>query len=354
MKTKKLTVPVLFIPLLCLFFGAACKRFSKQPVFITISGKETEPVKIVKTMQMKNNTVHMYFSNTAQILSAHIFMPQTRQTEACTFKRIRKDCRESECHGNTSTSYTVFALTPQKEMRIGTPFIVCGSVSDEKHSVLDFALPFTGSNTQPAKLRITEIRPLYGSKPKSEFIEFVVLQSGNLAGITITNVGDKKNPHYQFPPAEVSRGEVVVYHWRSVEKNIRDEQSVRTISGGTQACPAARDFWGPYKSLPKRNANVILIKTELHGDIQDAILYCTTKELSKRGATPTWNDASLAQDAKAAVSSGAWQGDASLKSALVAPITASKSLVRNAHAQSNNAKAWSIRKSKEVTMGTAY
>ena len=344
------------MPVVCALCGVGCAGFSKQPIFTEIIGEEAEPVKIVKTARMETNAVQMYFSGTAEFLSAEIFIPETGETQTCSVEPmdIPDDFTDSEGQSGKVDTYTAFALTPTSPIGIGAPFVLRGSVSDTKHSVLDFALPFEGANTRPAKLRITEIRPLYSSKPKSEFIEFIVMKSGNLAGITITNVGDKQNPHYRFPAAEVSAGETVVYHWRSVEEGIRDELTVKTISGGTQACSTARDFWGPHTSIPKRNANVILIRTGLDGDIQDAILYCTEKEFAKRGATPAWNDEELVREAESAVASGAWQGDAVLKAAVIVPITASKSLVRNAKTTINKADSWTLRNSKAVTMGKPY
>ena len=348
---------LLFVmPVVCALCGAGCAGFSKQPIFTEIIGEEAEPVKIVKTVRTETNTVQMYFSGTAEVLSAEIFIPETGETQACSTERmdIPDGFTDSEGQSGKADVYTAFTLTPTAPIGIGAPFVLRGSVSDTKHSVLDFALPFEGANTRPAKLRITEIRPLYSSKPKSEFIEFIVMERGNLSGITITNVGDKQNPHYQFPAAEVSAGETIVYHWRSVEEGIRDETTAKIISGGTQSCPAARDFWGPYTSIPKRNANVILIKAGVNGDIQDAILYCTEKEFAKRGAAPAWNDEALVQAAEAAVASGVWRDGAVLKSAVIAPITASKSLVRDAKAGVNKAENWTLRDSKKVTMGKPY
>ena len=344
------------VPVVCVLCGVGCAGFSQQPIFTDIIGEEAEPVKIANAARMENNTVQMYFAGTAEFISAEIFIPETGETQTCSVESIDipDDFTDSETQSVKTETCTAFAVIPAAPISIGVPFVLRGSVSDTKHSVLDFALPFEGANTHPAKLRITEIRPLYSSKPKSEFIEFIVMKSGNLAGITITNVGDKQNPHYRFPAAEVSAGETVVYHWRSVEEGIRDELTVKTISGGTQACSTARDFWGPHTSIPKRNANVILIRTGLDGDIQDAILYCTEKEFAKRGATPAWNDEELVREAESAVASGAWQGDAVLKAAVIVPITASKSLVRNAKTTINKADSWTLRNSKAVTMGKPY
>ena len=344
------------MPVICALCGAGCAGFSQQPIFTDILGGEAEPIKIVKTVRTETNTIQIYFAGTAEFLSAEIFIPETGETQTCSAEPmdIPGNFTDSDEQSGKADTYTAFALSPTATIGIGVPFVLRGSVSDTKHSVLDFALPFEGANTHPAKLRITEIRPLYSSKPKSEFIEFIVMESGNLSGITITNVGDKQNPHYRFPAAEVSAGETIVYHWRSVEEGIRDETTVKIISGGTQACAAARDFWGPYTSIPKRNANVILIKAGVDGDIQDAILYCTEKECAKRGAAPAWNDEELVREAEAAVASGAWRGGAVLKSAVIAPITASKSLVRDAKTAINKAESWTLRDSKKVTMGKPY
>ena len=229
------------VSIVCALCGAGCAGFSKQPIFTEIIGEEADPVKIVKTARMENNAVQMFFSGTAEFLSAEIFIPETGETQVCSAEcmDIPDGFTDSEGQSGKVDTYTAFTLTPTAPIGIGAPFVLRGSVSDTKHSVLDFALPFEGANTRPAKLRITEIRPLYSSKPKSEFIEFIVMESGNLSGITITNVGDKQNPHYRFPAAEVSAGETIVYHWRSVEEGIRDELTAKTISGGTQACPAA-------------------------------------------------------------------------------------------------------------------
>ena len=353
---KRFFVPLVFVSILSMLCGTGCAGFSQQPVFTDIEGKDAEQIKLVKAAITGDNILQVYFSGQAELLSAEIFMPETGVTQLCTAEAmdISDDFSNSAAAAGHTAEYSAFALTPSAPIGIGEAFVLRGTVSDTAHSVLDFALPFEGVNTNPAKLRITEIRPLYSSKPKSEFIEFIVMESGNLSGITITNVGDKQAPHYHFPAAEVSAGETVVYHWRSVEEGIRDELTAKTISGGTQACPAARDFWGPYTSIPKRNANVILIKAGVNGDIQDAILYCTEKEFAKRGAAPAWNDEELVREAEAAVASGVWRGGAVLKSAVIAPITASKSLVRDAKADVNKAESWTLRDSKKVTMGKPY
>ena len=80
----------------------------------------------------------------------------------------------------------------------------------------------------------------------------------------------------------------------------------------------------------------------------------TEKEFTKRGSTPAWNDEALVRAAETAVASGVWRGGSVLKAAVIAPITASKSLVRDAKTGVNKADSWTLRDSKKVTMGKPY
>lgn len=347
---------ILCFGILAAVFLLSCAGGSQQPVFTDISGRDAEPIKLIKADRTDDNVLQLYFTGQTQLLSAEIFIPESGATEVCIAEpmEVPDDFVDTGADTQKTDGYTAFSLKPAMAIGIGEAFFLRGSVSDTAHGVLDFALPFEGANTRPARLQITEIRPLYSSKPKSEFIEFVVMEGGNLSGITITNVGDKQSPHYTFPSAEVRQGEVIVYHWRSVEDGICDELTAKITSGGTQACPAARDFWGPYTSLPKRNANVILVKTSVAGGVQDALLYCTEKEYAKRSAALGWNDETLTRDAKAAVAGGVWQGGETLSSAVIAPLTASKSLARSTKSNTNTAAAWRLREGKAVTMGSAY
>jgi len=340
---------------LCILSGAGCAGFSQQPVFTDIAGNETQPVKLVEQTLTGQNMIHLRFSGTAELTAADVFLPDREHQIACSIAKIDAEKDEDYLATVKGNTYTEFAVSPSEAINAGETFMVRGSVSDCQHSVLDFVLPFKGLNAHPARLRITELRPFYSSKPKSEFIEFVVTEAGNLAGLVLMNVGDKKNPHYTFPSAEVSKGEVIVYHWRSIEENICDELSAKIVSGGTQACAAARDFWGPYKSVPKRSANAVLLKDSTSGIIQDAVLYCTKKEFEKRKKTGSkWDSELLEQTAEAAVVNGVWQGGQELSGAVIADITASKSLAGSGTASVNNAAAWKVRSAKKITMGKAY
>ncbi len=336
-----------------IFLCTACFQYAEQPVFASIKGHTVKPVKLEESIQKPDNTIHLSFSGTVDLTTAEVFFPKKNRTAPC---KIEFTSISSEHKKNTKKELikSSFAVHPSVEIDVGEPFILRGSVTDNAHSVLDFSLPFTGSNKKPARLKITEVRPLYGKKPKSECIELLVMESGNLAGITLLNVGDKKRPHYTFPAAEVSKGEVVVYHCRSVEKGIRDEVTRSIISRGSEACPKARDFWGKYTRLPRKKANIIVVRTKDTGEVHDALLYCTKKEYTKQNNDPKWGNKSLIKYADVVAASGVWQGSTNINGAVIAALTPTKSLVRKRTSTANNADAWKLRTSKTVSIGSAY
>ena len=120
--------------IVCALCGAGCAGFSKQPIFTEIIGEEAVPVKIVKTARMGNNAVQMFFSGTAEFLSAEIFIPETGETQTCSVEPmdIPDDFTDSEGQSGKVDTYTAFALTPTAPIGIGAPFVLRGSVSDTK------------------------------------------------------------------------------------------------------------------------------------------------------------------------------------------------------------------------------
>lgn len=199
-----------------------------------------------------------------------------------------------------------FAVRFLQKPHVGQQVVLRGSAQDVAHQKHDFVLPFEGINTQPARLEISEVRPLYGNK-RSEFVELLVVESGNLLGITITNVGGKGNRcDYHFPAAQVRVGERVVLHWRKQDPASCDELSAETVSAGSQACARARDFWGQERSIPGRNPNAIVVKESANGKIQDALLFFNTHV--KKGKAPTfrWAFPEIEAASRLALEQGAW------------------------------------------------
>ncbi len=204
---------------------------------------------------------------------------------------------------------------------VGEKAFLVASVSDSSGNTLSMSVPFTGYNADPAVLRINEVRTSY-SKPKVEFIEFLVMKGGNLGGIEIENAANTVKPVWEFPACEVEAGEYVVYHLRSIEDGLVDETSAGITSAGTEARQEARDFWDVQTKAPLKSTNVIAVRERKGGVLQDAFL-CAADGIS------SWPTEALAKAASEAFESGLWvpgsaPGDAFSSTGMTATRTAGR------------------------------
>jgi hypothetical protein len=135
------------------------------------------------------------------------------------------------------------------------------------------------------KLVINELRTEFSSTAKrAEYIEFKVTQEGNLNGISVHIMFDAKKPFvYNFPAVNVSLGEYITLHLRTIENDCIDELGDNlTLSGGVESCPTARDLWvkGSEKYLHKSD---IVYLQDASGKIIDAIIM-------NEKPSATWNN----------------------------------------------------------------
>jgi hypothetical protein len=119
-------------------------------------------------------------------------------------------------------------------------------VEDSDMNTLNVIVPFRTRNDRIPKLVFNELRTEY-SKPRVEFVEFLLREAGNLGAVRLFVAGQSlTTPVYEFPPAEVKAGEYIVLHLRTVEEDCQDETGTNlALSGGTDAHNEARDFWLP-------------------------------------------------------------------------------------------------------------
>jgi hypothetical protein len=125
-----------------------------------------------------------------------------------------------------------------------------------------------------ALLVINELRTeIMLSAKRAEYIEFKVMQTGNLNGINLNIMNNAKNPFvYNFPAINVSLGEYITLHLRTLENNCKDELGDNlALSGGTDSCPTARDLWveGSVKYLYK--TDIVYLEDE-GGNVMDAVV----------------------------------------------------------------------------------
>ena len=322
--------------LFTLFTLLSCTSVDEMPKVVSIFRGEIENVKLANYVQEKNNNICLSFDkNIKEITCTASFDEEDENSIPCSVQKISENDKDF-----------VVMLGENVQIDIGKEYYVKGEVKDKWGNSLLFFLPFVGANTDPAILKISEVRPLYSKKPKGEFIEMIVEKSGNLSGIKILNVGSKKQPDYTFPPSYVKKGEIVVYHWRCFDEDVKDEVEATIISRGSGATTSARDFWSVHKSLPKRKSNAIVI--EESGCVQDAILFFDSKTQDD-----DWPNEEIANAATKAFESGVWSPSPQIKDAVRVHVTPSTSLGRRIIPKTNvsNAKQWVLYNSKQVTQG---
>ena len=171
---------------------------------------------------------------------------------------------------------------------------------DNSGNTINVLVPLRTRNGRVPSLRINELRTEY-SKPKCEFIEFKTFTAGNLGALRVFIVSNNKEPLvYEFPPIEVSGGEYITLHLRTMEETNRDELGRKLDeSGGVDSSPTARDIWvpGSVKLLRKTDAIYLLDQDDC---IVDAAMLSEAADL-------WWNKDYFADAADYLFTADAWK-----------------------------------------------
>ena len=171
---------------------------------------------------------------------------------------------------------------------------------DENGNTINVLVPLRTRNDRIPALLINELRTEY-SKPKAEFIEFKMLEAGNLAAVRVFIAGNNKAPLvYEFSAVEVSVGEYILLHLRTTEESNRDEYgSSKDGSGGADAVAGVRDFWisGNTELLRKTDAVYVLDQDD---NVIDAVILAESQDA-------WWNKDYLAAAAEFLHEKGAWK-----------------------------------------------
>jgi hypothetical protein len=172
--------------------------------------------------------------------------------------------------------------------------------ADEKGNTINVLIPLRTRNERIPAVLINELRTEY-SKPKAEFIEFKILEAGNLAAVQIFIASNNKTPLiYEFSPVEVEAGEYIILHLRTMEEANCDEYGTdKNASGGADAIAGVRDFWipGSAKLLRKTDAVYVLDQDD---NVIDAVMLSETQD-------SWWNKDYLAAAAEFLHEKGAWK-----------------------------------------------
>lgn len=195
------------------------------------------------------------------------------------------------------------SVTFSSPLREGAPYVVDLVAEDAEGNSLSVLAPFRGRNDRPPRVVINEIRTEY-SKPKVEFLEFLILRGGQLGGLSVVSSAlGPSTPLYVFPPVLVEEGDLIVLHLRTVEAGVVDEVENPAASGGIEASPQAWDFWIPGSTKRLRKTDGVAI---LDGDGYplDAVLFSESPE-------GTWKKEELRVFSTFLAEGGAWEGASS-------------------------------------------
>lgn len=274
---KNLRIGKAMLALVAAIVWAACSC-APEPVLEGVLGVDASPPVFLGCRATAPKVVEFIFSEEVSVSSLRLEPPSA----------------VAETTGGATVTVTL-----AESLREGEKVTADILVEDARGNTLNVLVPFRARNDRMPALRITEVRTEY-SKPKVEFVELYLESAGQLGALRLVCSGlGFDSPLYEFPRTEVSAGEYVVVHLRTLEPALsRDETgSDLAHSGGVEAFPFARDFWVPgnEKRIRKTDALALL---DQDGNVLDAVLmsesavgewakselYAASRYLGERGA----------------------------------------------------------------------
>lgn len=200
----------------------------------------------------------------------------------------------------------------EQQMEIGQLYQLYAQVRDSVGNTLTIALPFTGFNSRVPQLMITEIQTESVSQNKNEknngtyrneFVELLVLKSGNLAGLELCSGYDGETKKYVFPAIEVTAGEIFIVHMRNRGKGcISEEGEDLTLATASYTSPQIRDLWTDIESTTLGNkTDIIIVRNRSDNRVIDAAMF---RASSVEAWTKTMLDYSLLLDEACIYDSG--------------------------------------------------
>lgn len=200
----------------------------------------------------------------------------------------------------------------EQQMEIGQLYQLYAQVRDSVGNTLTLALPFTGFNSRVPQLMITEIQTESVSQNKTEknngtyrneFVELLVLKSGNLAGLELCSGYDGETKKYVFPAIEVTAGEIFIVHMRNRGNGcISEEGEDLTLATASYTSPQIRDLWTDIESTTLGNkTDIIIVRNRSDNRVIDAAMF---RASSVEAWTKTMLDFSLLLDEACIYDSG--------------------------------------------------
>ena len=196
------------------------------------------------------------------------------------YGRIDSEIQQSEDGKN-------FTILLAQDCKVGESYELFGKVSDKMKNSLTFCIPFTGFNSHVPKLIMTELQIKYakgssGGKEiyRGEFVEFLVLEGGNLGGLELCSGSDGEAKKYCFPAVDVEEGQIFLVHLRTVGDGCVDERENFSEATAPHSVEGVLDLWSDNTGARLNdNADVVLLQNGISGQVLDAFMYADAKTL---------------------------------------------------------------------------
>ena len=237
-------------------------------------------------------------------------------------ERINAKAEVSE--DGCTVTYTI-----EEECKIGESYEIFGTVEDKTGNSLTFCVPFTGYNSRVPELIFTEVQIKYAKGTdkgktvyRGEFVELLALCDGNLGGLELVGGADGDSKKYVFPAVEVSQGEVILVHLRTVDEGCVNEVGDNLNEAfAPYAIDGIRDLWSENTSSRfNDDSDVILLRNSVTDTVLDAFMYVSEDAVE-------WKKGPAAL-AKEAAESGIYESDSIENAVLNYKTTAKKSFRR--------------------------
>ena len=219
--------------------------------------------------------------------------------------------------------------TMQEDCEVGEPYEIFGTVEDEIGNSLTFCVPFTGYNSRVPDLIFTEVQIKYakGSEKgnvvyRGEFVELLALCDGNLGGLELVGGADGESKKFVFPAVEVSQGELIMVHLRTVGEGCVNELGENLDEAtAPYAVPGVRNLWSENTTARYNDdSDVIILRNSATESVLEAFMYAV-EDASEWKKGPVV----LAKEAAAA---GIYDGEGIEYAAINYKTTPKKSFIR--------------------------
>ena len=294
-------------------------------VVLCVSCKEEE--KIIDRLMSLDKTL-------AKVLDYSFIENDTftvKYNETVELVDVELDRRKIEKRGLGS----IFTITLSEKIRRGEKKIPSITARKQNGNTTRSSFLLIGRNTEIPKALINEVS-IKGNTTNPDRIEILILDDGNLAGMSLSNGFMSLDGHeYILPEQDVKAGDIVVIYWDS---NTKKETEERNFGKKTYYLSAK----SPVTLLS--TDGLVVLKSEIDGYVMDALVYSNKGEDSHSG----YGNENLESAVKELMKDYSWEGSA-VDSSLV---TTSRVLARLPDGvDTNSLSDWFTTKARKSTFG---